>query len=86
MMIISEGKDGKCKGRNEKCEFLAKESVNSSPFVRTFGKGKCKLIANFSATMVTSLPSVSLSLSLSLSPKVPHAQYRKRGSASYIVR
>ena len=35
--------------------------------VRIFGKGKCKLIANFSATMVTSLLSVSLSLSLSLS-------------------
>ena len=52
-----------------------------------FGKGKCKFIANFSATMVTSLPSLSLSLSvcisLSLSPKVPHAQYRKRFRASY---
>ena len=24
--------------------------------MRTFGKGKCKLIANFSATMVTPLP------------------------------
>ena len=35
--------------------------------VRIFGKGKCKLIANFSTTMVTSLPSLSLSLSLSLS-------------------
>ena len=49
--------------------------------VRIFGKGKCKLIANcanswqwkckfianFSAIMVTSLPSLSLSLSLSLS-------------------
>ena len=35
--------------------------------VRIFGKGKCnKLIANFSATMVTSLSSLSLSLSLSL--------------------
>ena len=48
--------------------------------MRIFGKGKCKLIANcanfwqgkcnfianFSATMVTSLPSLSLSLSLSL--------------------
>ena len=37
--------------------------------------------------MVTSLPSFSLSLSLylslSLSPKVPHAQYRKRFRASY---
>ena len=46
-----------------------------------------KLIANFSATMVTSLPSFSLSLSLSvslsLSPNVPHAQYRKRFRASY---
>ena len=60
-----------------------------------FWQGKCKLIANFSATMVTSLPSlsvslylslsVSLSLSLSLShtPNVPHAQYRKRFRASY---
>ena len=65
----------KCEGRNEKCEFLARESVSSSPVVRIFGKGKCKFIANFSATMVTSLPSFSLSL-----------YYRKRGSASYIVR
>ena len=60
--------------------------INSSPIVRIFGKGKCKFIANFSAAMATSLPSPSLpslSLSLSLSPKVPHAQYGKRGSASY---
>ena len=79
------GRDGKCEGRNEKCEFLAREGVSSSPIVRIFGKGKCKFIANFSATMVTSLPSISLSLSLSLSlsPKVPHAQYRKRFRASY---
>ena len=46
---------------------LARESVKSSPIVRIFGKGKRKLIANFSATMVTSLPSLSLSLSLSVS-------------------
>ena len=52
-------------GRNEKCEVLARESVSSSPIVRIFGKGKCKFIANFSATMVTSLPSFSVSLSLS---------------------
>ena len=55
--------------------------------MRIFDKGKCKFIANFSATMVTSLPSLSVSLSLclylSLSPKVPHAQYRKRFRASY---
>ena len=31
--------------------------------MRIFGKGKCELIANFSATMVTSLPFFSLSLS-----------------------
>ena len=57
-----------------------KGSVNSSPFVRIFGKGKCKLIANFSATMVTSLPSFSVSLSLSLS----HRKYLTHniGSAS----
>ena len=61
-----EGRDGKCEGRKEKCEFLARESVNSSPIVRIFGKGKCKFIANFSATLVTSLPSLSVSLSLSL--------------------
>ena len=82
---LCEGRDGKWEGRKEKCEFLARESVSSSPIVRIFGKGKCKFIANFSATMVTSLPSISLSLSLSLSlsPKVPHAQYRKRFRASY---
>ena len=53
--------------------------------MRIFGKGKCKLIANFTATMRTSLPSISLSLylSLSLSPSVPHAQYRKRFRVSY---
>ena len=33
--------------------------------MRIFGKGKCKFIANFSATLVTSLPSLSVSLSLS---------------------
>ena len=84
---LREGRDGKCEVRNEKCEVLARESVSSSPIVRIFGMGKCKFIANFSAKMVTSLPSLSLSLSvslsLSLSPKVPHAQYRKRFRASY---
>ena len=79
---LREGRDGKCEGRNEKCELLARESVSSSPIVRIFGKWKCEFIAN-RAKMVTSLPSLSLSLSLSLSPKVPHAQYRKRFRASY---
>ena len=75
---------------------------NSSPILRcTFlSRKSAKLIANFSTTKVTSLPSVSLflslslslslslylslSLSLSLSPSAPHAQYRKRFGASYI--
>ena len=84
---LREGRDGKCEGRNEfeKCEFLARESVSSSRIVRIFGKEKCKFIANFSATMVTSLPSLSVCLYLSLSPKVPHAQYRKRFRASYDI-
>ena len=63
------------------------KAQNSSPILRcTFlARRSAKLIANFSATMVTSLPSFSLSLSLylSLSPNVPHAQYRKRFRASY---
>ena len=64
---------------------------NSSPILRcTFlARKSAKLIANFSATKVTSLPSLSLSLSLSfslylsLSPSIHHAQYRKRFRASY---
>ena len=81
---LREGRDGKCEGRNEKCEFLARESVNSSPIVRIFGKGKCN------SSPILARPwwrhfrlSLFLSLSLSLSPKVPHAQYRKRFRASY---
>ena len=76
----------RCEGRNKKCDFLARESVSSSPIVRIFGKGKCKFIANFSATMVTSLPSLSLSLSLCLylSLSLSHRKYLTHniGSAS----
>ena len=82
---LREGRDGKCEGRNEKCEFLARESVSSSPIVRVFGKWKCEFIAN-RATMVTSLPSLSLSLylSLSLSLSLSHRKYLTHniGSAS----
>ena len=80
MVPLREGRDGKCEGRNEKCEVLARESVSSSPVVRSFGKGKCKFIANFSTTMVTSLPSLSVCISLSLS----HRKYPTHniGSAS----
>ena len=67
--------------------FWQGKAQNSSPIPRcTFlARRSAKLIANFSATMMTSLPSFSLSLciSLSLSPNVPHAQYRKRFRASY---
>ena len=46
---IEEGRDGRCEGRNEKGELWQ-------------GKTGCKLMANFSATMVTSFPSVCLSV------------------------
>ena len=85
---LREGRDGQCEGRNEKCEFLARESVSSSSIVRIFGKGKCKFIANFSAAMVTSLPSYSLpSLSLSLSLSLSHREYLTHniGSASALA-
>ena len=79
---LREGRAGKCELRNEKCEFFARESVSSLPIVRIFGKGKCKFIANFSATLVTSHPSLSVSLSLSLS--LSHRKYLTHniGSAS----
>ena len=57
--------------------------------VQILAKKSAKLFANFSATKVTSLPSLSLCLSLSLSVSLsfsqnaPHAQYRKRFRASY---
>ena len=63
---------------------FGKGNVSSSPIVRIFGKGKCKFIAKFSATMVTSLPSISLSLYYRKRGSASY--YRKRGSASYIVR
>ena len=58
--------------------------------MRIFGKGKCKFVANFSATMVKSLPShyfrltTSVSLSLSLSLSLSHRLYLTHniGSAS----
>ena len=66
--------NGKCElsaiqeGR-KRCKVLARKSAkNYSPILRcTFlARQNAKLIANFSATKVTSLPSLSLSLSLSL--------------------
>ena len=73
-----------CEGRNEKCKFLARGSVKSPPLCEFTAR---ESVANFSGTMVTSLPSLSLSVSLSLylslSPSAPLAQYRKRFRASY---
>ena len=73
------------RGETELQIFWQGKAQNSSPILRcTFlARRSAKVIANFSATMVTSLPSFSLSVSLSLSPNVPHAQYRKRFRASY---
>ena len=63
-----------------KCEFLARESVNSSPILAR------QLWRHFRLSLSLSLSfsfSLSVSLSLSLSPSAPHAQYRKRFRASY---
>ena len=78
-------------GRNGKCEFLARESVNSSPIVRILAKGKCKFIATLARQWwrhfrLSLFLSLCISLSLSLSPNVPHGQYRKRFRASYNTR
>ena len=83
---LREGRDGKCEGRNEKCEFLARESVSSSPifeFLARESVNSSPILArqwwrHFRLSLY-----LSLSLSLSLLPKVPHAQYRKRFRASY---
>ena len=57
------------RGKTEVQIFWQGKAQNSSPILRcTFlARRSAKLIANFSATMVTSLPSFSLFLSLSLS-------------------
>ena len=77
LSVNCEGRDGKCEGGNDKCEFLARESANLSPI----------LAQQCDVTSVSLLPShyfrLTLSLSLSLSSIVPHAQYRKRFRASY---
>ena len=70
--------------------FLATESVNSAPFKRAerganfWQRKSAKLIANFSATKVTSLPSISLCISLSLSLSLSHRAHLTHniGSAS----
>ena len=75
------------RGETEVPIFWQGKAQKSSPILRCtcLARRSAKLIANFSATMVTSLPSFSLFLylSLSLSPNIPHAQYRKRFRASY---
>ena len=57
------------RGEKLRCKFLARKSA--------------KLIANFSATNVTSLPSVSVSLSLT--SRTSRTLYRKRFCASYNI-
>ena len=88
--------NGKCElsaiqeGRNWGANFWQGKVQNSSPILKcTFlARRSAKLIANLSATMVTSLPSFSLSLcislSLSLSLSLSHRMYLTHniGSAS----
>ena len=76
------------RGETEVQIFWQGKAQNSSPILRcTFlARRSAKLIANFSATMVTSLPSFSLciSVSLSLSLSLSHRMYLTHniGSAS----
>ena len=74
------------RGETEVQIFWQGKAQNSSPILRcTFlARRSAKLIANFSATMVTSLPSFSLSLYLSLSLSLSHRMYLTHniGSAS----
>ena len=62
--------------------FFGKGKCELTAIVRIFGMGKCKFIANFSETMMTSLPSISLSLSLSVSLSLIERTSRTIGSAS----
>ena len=79
---LREGRDGKCEGGNDKCEFLARENANLLPILAR------QLWRHFRlTTSVSLLPShyfrLTTPVCLSLSPIVPHAQYRKRFRASY---
>ena len=72
------------RGKTEVQIFWQGKAQNSSPILRCrfLARRSAKLLANFSATMVTSLPSFSLSLYLSLS--LSHRMYLTHniGSAS----
>ena len=74
------------RGETEVQIFWQGRAQSSSPILRcTFlARRSAKLIANFSATMVTSLPSFSLSLSLCISLSLSHRMYLTHniGSAS----
>ena len=74
-----KGETGSVKGETRSANFW-QGKVQAHRQLRIFGKGKCEFIANFSATMVTSLPSLSVCISLSLS----HRKYLTHniGSAS----
>ena len=86
--LATESVNSASRGEKGGANFLARKAQNSSPILRcTFlARRSAKLTANFSATMVTSLPSFSLSLSLSLylSLSLSHRMYLTHniGSAS----
>ena len=58
-----------------KLRFFGKGKCELTAIVLIFGMGKCKFIANFSATMMTSLPSIFLSLSLCISLSLSRSLY-----------
>ena len=77
------------RGEKLRCKIFGKESAKLFANFSILARKSAKFFTTFSATKVTSLPSLSLcislslSLSLSLSPSAPHTQYRKRFRASF---
>ena len=64
--VVAKFESGGRKNANRKCEIIANLRTTNTKSVN-LDKGKCELIPNFSAIVLTSLPFLSLSLSLSLS-------------------
>ena len=79
--------NGKCGGRNWGANFLARKSAKlvANTKVHIFWQGEVQNSSPILARQWWRHFRLSLSVSLSLSPNVPHAQYRKRFRVSYNI-
>ena len=77
--LRKKGETGSVKGETKSANSWQGKAVNSPPILGRQWWRHFRLSLSLSV-------SLSLAVSVSLSPKVPLAQYRKRGSASYILR